>query len=180
MKKYRNKKIGILGGSFDPVHEGHLAISKIAIKKIKLQKLYWIITKKNPFKRKPFFSLRKRVTEAKRICKSYKKIEVLYLDEKIRSSRSIKIIRYIIKNMKPKNLYFIVGSDILLKFHKWKSWKKIVELVKLVVFSRKGYDRNSKESTVVKYLNKNDITFIKNKPIKISSTTLRKKMIRSN
>ena len=82
--------------------------------------------------------------------------------------------------MKPKNLYFIVGSDILLKFHKWKSWKKIVELVKLVVFSRKGYDRNSKESTVVKYLNKNNITFIKNKPIKISSTTLRKKMIRSN
>ena len=67
-----------------------------------------------------------------------------------------------------------------MKFHKWESWKRIVELVKLVVFSRKGYDRNSKESTVVKYLNKNNITFIKNKPIKISSTTLRKKMIRSN
>ena len=55
-----------------------------------------------------------------------------------------------------------------------------VKLTKLVVFSREGYDRNSKESTVVKYLNKNNITFIKNKPIKISSTTLRKKMIRSN
>ena len=48
-------EIGILGGSFDPVHKGHLKISKIAIKKIKLKKVYWVVTKKNPFKKKPFF-----------------------------------------------------------------------------------------------------------------------------
>ena len=53
-----NKKaVGIFGGSFDPPHKGHVQISKISLKKIKLKKIYWIITKKNPFKRKPFFSL---------------------------------------------------------------------------------------------------------------------------
>ena len=102
-------------------------------------------------------------------------IEVLYLDGIIRSSRSIDVVKYILKKKKPKNLYFLIGSDILSELHKWKSWKKIVKLTKLVVFSRLGYDNKSKGSTVVKHLKKKNIIFIKNKPIQISSTFLRKK-----
>ena len=168
-------EIGILGGSFDPVHKGHLQISKIAIKKIKLKKVYWVVTKKNPFKKKPFFSLKQRITKIKKLVGKSKIIEVLYLDGIIRSSRSIDVVKYIFKKKKPKNLYFIIGSDILSELHKWKSWKKIVKLTKLVVFSRIGYDKTSKGSTVVKYLKKKNIIFIKNKPIQISSTFLRKK-----
>ena len=63
----------------------------------------------------------------------------------------------------------------MIKFHKWKGWKKIVKLTKLVVFSRKGYDKKGKKSVVAKYL-KNKIIFIRNKPIVISSTNLRKKI----
>ena len=168
-------EIGILGGSFDPVHKGHLQISEIAIKKIKLKKVYWVVTKKNPFKKKPFFSLKQRLTKIKKLVGKSKIIEVLYLDGIIRSSRSIDVVKYILKKKKPKNLYFIIGSDILSELHKWKSWKKIVKLTKLVVFSRIGYDKTSKGSTVVKYLKKKNIIFIKNKPIQISSTFLRKK-----
>ena len=168
-------EIGILGGSFDPVHKGHLQISKIAIKKIKLKKVYWVVTKKNPFKKKPFFSLKQRLTKIKKLVGKSKIIEVLYLDGIIRSSRSIDVVKYILKKKKPKNLYFLIGSDILSELHKWKSWKKIVKLTKLVVFSRIGYDKTSKGSTVVKYLKKKNIIFIKNKPIQISSTFLRKK-----
>ena len=98
------------------------------------------------------------------------------MDDLIKSSRSIKSIEYILKKKKPKILYFIVGSDILIKFHKWQSWKKIVKLTKLIVFSRKGYDKNSKKTIVVKYLNNKNIVFIKNKPIQISSTSLKKNL----
>ncbi len=175
MVKYQNK-IGILGGSFDPAHAGHLAISKIAIKEVKLKKIYWVITKKNPFKRKPFFSLKKRLLKARKIVKKNKKIQVLFLENKVKSSRSIDIINYINKKNKSENLYFIIGSDILIELHRWKNWKKIVKLTKLIVFSRNGYDKKVKDSIVVKYLKKNNITFIKNKPIKISSTILRKKI----
>ena len=176
MFKLKSTKIGILGGSFDPAHKGHLKISKIALKKIKLKKIYWIVTKKNPFKEKTFFSLKDRIDKAKKISSKIKNIEVLYIDDVIKSSKSIKVIQYILKKKKPKDLYFIVGSDILLKFHMWHSWKRIVKLTKLIVFSRRGYDRKSKKTIVVKYLNKNNITFIKNKPIEVSSTLLRKRV----
>ena len=55
MANIQKKNIGLLGGSFDPAHKGHLGISNIAIKKLKLKKIYWVITKKNPFKNKTFY-----------------------------------------------------------------------------------------------------------------------------
>ena len=94
------------------------------------------------------------------------------MDKVVRSSRSIKVIDYLINKKRLKIIYFLIGSDNLIKFHKWKSWKKIVKITKLVVFSRKGYDRKGRKSIVAKYL-KNNIIFIKNKPIKISSSKLR-------
>ena len=171
----QKKYIGLLGGSFDPAHKGHLSISKIAIKKFKLQKIYWVITKKNPFKNKAFYSLDERINFAKKISKFQKKIQIIHLDNIVKSSRSIDIINYFIKKKNVKNIYFIIGSDNLIGFHKWKNWKKIVKLVKLIVFSRKGYDTKSKKSIVAKYL-KNKILFINNIPIKISSTKLRKRI----
>ena len=179
MVKFSNKSIGILGGSFDPAHKGHLAISKITLRKIGIDKLYWIITKKNPFKKKVHFSLKERIRLAKKTSKNIKKIKVLYLDEKVKSSRSINIINYFIKK-KLNNIHFIIGSDILIELHKWKSWKKLVKLTKLVVFSRKGYDKKGKYSTVVKYLKNKNIVYIKNKPIVISSTFIKKKLIKNS
>ena len=172
MASIRKKYIGLLGGSFDPAHKGHLGISKIAIKKLKLKKIYWVITKKNPFKNKTFYSLEERVKYAKKISRTQKKIQTVYLDNIIKSSRVIDVINYFIKKRKIKNIYFIIGSDNLIRFHKWKSWKKIVKLVKLIVFSRRGYDRKGMKSIVVKNF-KNKIIFIKNKHITISSTQLK-------
>ena len=174
MANIRKKYIGLLGGSFDPAHRGHLGISKIAIKKLKLKKIYWVITKKNPFKNKTFYSLEERIKYAKKITKAQKKIKTIYLDNVIKSSRIINVINYFIKKRRVKYIYFIIGSDNLILFHKWKSWKKIVKLVKLIVFSRRGYDRKGMKSTVVKNF-KNRIIFIKNKPIFISSTLLKKR-----
>ena len=178
MVRFSNKPIGILGGSFDPAHKGHLAISNIAIKKIKLSKVLWIVTNQNPFKGKTFYSLNQRISKAKKITKNTKKIQVIHFEKAIGSSRSINAINYLINKKKLKNIYFIIGSDNLIRFHKWKSWKKIVKLTKLIVFSRRGYDKKSKKSIVAKYL-KNKIIFVKNKPILISSTNLRTQTLKN-
>ena len=174
MASTQTKYIGLLGGSFDPAHKGHLSISKIAIKKLKLKKIYWVVTKKNPFKDTTFFSLDERIKYAKKITKSQKKIKIIYLDNILKSSRAIDVINYFVKKKKIYNIFFIIGSDNLIRFHRWKSWKKIVKLVKLLVFSRRGYDRKGIKSTVAKNF-KNRIIFIKNKPISISSTQLKKR-----
>ena len=163
MLRYSKNAVGILGGSFDPPHNGHIEISKISLKKLKLKKIYWIVTKKNPFKKKTFFSLKQRILRSKKALIKLKNIEVLYLDDTVKSSRMINIIHYFKRIKKQKDLYLIMGSDNLINFHKWTSWKMIVKLAKLVVFSRKGYVKKSKESVVVKYLNKKNIVFINNK-----------------
>ena len=80
MAGIQKKYIGLLGGSFDPAHKGHLRISQIALRKLKLKKFYWIITKKNPFKNKAFYSLDERIKYAKKITKSQKKIKIIVFD----------------------------------------------------------------------------------------------------
>mgnify|MGYP001311801460 FL=1 len=168
------KKIGIFGGSFDPPHKGHLTISKIAIKKFSLDKLYWCITKQNPFKNKTFFSLSKRIKKSKRITTKIKKIRVKYFEDKIKSKSTIDLVKYLNKQNKKTEFILILGSDNLINFHKWKKWKLLAKLIKIVVFSRKDYDVKARKSAITKKVK--NVIFIKNKPINISSTQVRKKL----
>ena len=94
MLEPKRKAIGIFGGSFDPPHKGHVKISKISLNKIKLKKIYWVITKNNPFKKKPLFSLKERILKSKKILKTLENVEIMYLDSKIKSSRTINVIKY--------------------------------------------------------------------------------------
>ena len=173
MSKF-NRGIGILGGSFDPPHIGHLKISKISIKKLNLKKIYWVITKKNPFKKKPFFSLNERIKRCQEMVKKDKKIHIEYLDDRIKSSRTIETLKYLRKKNKKNKIYLIIGSDNLVHFHKWFAWKKILEMCKLVVFSRKSFDKKASKSSIIRRFNNKNIIFIKNQKIDISSTKMRK------
>ena len=95
--KKKFKKIGVLGGTFDPPHFGHLYISRIVIKKLKLNKLIWIVTKKNPLKNQPYLSSKIRVNLSKKITSKDKKIIVQYLDSKIKSINTFDLLNYIKK-----------------------------------------------------------------------------------
>ncbi len=179
MLKSKKNGVGIFGGSFDPPHKGHIEISKISLKKLKLKMIIWIVTKKNPFKKKTYFSLRKRIIKSKIAVKKLKRIKVLHLDNKLKSSRTIYVINYLRKVKKYKDLYLIIGSDNLLNFHKWTSWRKIAKLLRLVVFSRKGYDDKIKKTPAVKHFKKK-IIFMKNKHINVSSTKIKNDILKNN
>ena len=173
----RNKRIGIFGGSFDPPHRGHLEISKIAIKKLFLDQIYWCVTKKNPFKNKTFFSLIERIKKSRIITDKIKKIKIKFFEDKIKSTNTIDLIKYLKKKNKQDTFFLIIGSDNLIKFHKWKNWKLLLKLTEIVVFSRKDYDKKAKKSVMMKQVKK--ITFINNKPIDISSSQIRRKRHKS-
>jgi nicotinate-nucleotide adenylyltransferase len=169
----RKKRIGIFGGSFDPPHLGHLEISKQAIKKLFLDQVYWCITKKNPFKNKAFFSLPERIKKSKYATNKIKKIKIKFFEDKIKSVNTVDLIKHLKKKNKKGTFFLIVGSDNLIKFHKWKNWKLLLKLTEIVVFSRKDYDKKAKKSVMMKQVKK--ITFINNKPIDISSSQIRRK-----
>ena len=174
MKNKLKKKIGLLGGTFDPPHKGHLNISKIAIKSLKLDKILWLITKQNPLKQKPYLSVRERKKLSKNLTKTQIKISVKYIDDLVKSKNTFDLLRFLLKNKKKIELYFLIGADNLINFHKWKKWKKIPMLAKIVVFARPGYSAKALNSVAAKKLKKEDWIYLNHKKINISSSLIRK------
>ena len=172
--KKNYNKIGILGGTFDPPHRGHLYISKIALKKLKLNKLIWAVTKKNPLKRKPYLNTKIRIKLSKKITEREKKIFVRYYGDKIKSNNTFDLLNYIKKKNQKTKLYFLIGADNLVKFHKWYNWKKIPKLAKIVVFARENYSIKSINYLASKSLKKKDWLYINSKKVNISSSLIRK------
>jgi len=174
LKNILKKKIGILGGTFDPPHEGHLNISNIAIKKLKLDKILWLITKQNPLKQKPYLSVEARKKLSKNLTKKQMKISVKYIDDLVKSKNTFDLLKFLLKNKKKIELYFLIGADNLINFHKWKNWKKIPMLAKIVVFARTGFSVKALNSVAAKKLKKEDWIYLNHKKINISSSLIRK------
>tara|TARA_B100001121_G_scaffold307587_1_gene329438 strand:+ start:224 stop:745 length:522 start_codon:yes stop_codon:yes gene_type:complete len=169
----KKNKIGILGGSFDPAHKGHLAISKEAIKRFKLKKIIWAITKKNPFKKESTHSLKTRIKHCKKITQKMKLIKIKFFEDIIKSNKTIDLIRYFARD-KNNEIYFLMGADNLINFHRWHQSKKITQKCNIIVFDRQGYKRKSLNSSTFKRLNKKNLKFIEFKKVNISSSQLRK------
>ena len=169
----KKDKIGVLGGSFDPAHIGHLRISKEAIKRLKLKKIIWAITKKNPFKKVSNVSLSSRIKYCKKIINKNNFINVKFYEDIIRSNKTINLIKYLSQNKKIE-IYFLMGADNLINFHKWHKWKTILQKCNIIVFDRHGYKKKSLNSTTFKRLNKKNLKFIEFNKVNISSSKLRK------
>lgn len=160
-------RIGIFGGTFDPIHLGHLHLSEVAVKKLNLEKVVFFPTGKVVFKDEskisPFFIRYKFV---KKTIKNYSKFQISSADNiKNQISYTSKLLKRIMEN---GNEYFLlIGEDIVEGLKDWNNFQWIIENVKIVVFSRKGkYSLKDLD-----YIEK--LKFIKMKPINISSTNIR-------
>ena len=179
MAKRENKleskkiKIGVLGGTFDPAHKGHLEISKQAKKRFGLKNIVWAITKQNPFKDKSKLNLRSRMQFAKKIIGKNNYIKVKFYEEKIGSNRIVDLIKHLTKEKKNK-IYFIMGADNLINFHKWYKWKSIIKKCNILVFDRQGYKAKSLKSVTFNGTNNKNLTFVNFNKVNISSSQLRK------
>ena len=174
MIKNKKNKIGILGGTFDPAHIGHIKISKEAKKRYHLKIIIWAITRKNPFKKKTSMALKDRILFAKKINAKNKFIKVVFFEDKIKSNKTINLINYLKKKNPLSKLYFIMGADNLINFHKWNKYEKIKSKCKILVFDRSKYKAKSLKSVSFKKYNKKGLEFIEFKKVNISSSKLRK------
>jgi len=177
MAKLENKlkpkkiKIGVLGGTFDPAHKGHLKISIQAKKEFDLKNIIWAITKQNPFKSKSSSNLRNRKQFAKKLIGKNDYIKVKFYEDKISSNKTIDLIKHLNKKFE---IYFIMGADNLINFHKWYKWKSIIKESNILVFDRQGYKAKSLKSVTFNKVNKKRLKFINFKKVNISSSQLSK------
>ena len=138
-------KIGIFGGSFDPIHLGHTRIINEAIISLQLDKMLIVPTKHNPWKEDSVANNQQRIEMIQIALKDNSKCEVCTLEidrqdnEKNYTIDTIKELKKIYKN---DQLYFMMGMDQASQFDEWKSAKEISELVQLVAVNRKGYQKN--------------------------------------
>ena len=166
-------KIGILGGSFDPAHKGHLAISKEAKRRFKLEKIIWAVTKKNPLKAESKTPISKKIKDCKKIIGMNSFIKVKFYENIIKSNKTIDLINYLKKDKKIE-IFFLMGADNLINFHKWFRSELISQKCNIIVFDRHGYKKNSLKSKTFKKLNNKTLTFVEFKKVNISSSQLRK------
>ena len=183
------KKVGLLGGSFDPPHKGHLFISLEAEKILKLDEVWWIVTPQNPLKIERPATYSERVNNCKNITRNFP-IKIKEIEKKIQSDYSYKTINYVLNHYNNIKFFWLMGADNLINFHKWEKWKKIFNNMSIVIFRRHGYNNYALKSIASKkYINsriiKNKVsskdfsnvpswTFIENKEIKVSSTEIRR------
>ncbi len=131
-------KIGLLGGSFNPPHSGHINISLRVLKKFNLSRVYWLVTPCSPHKYSDSYeSLERRIEKCLQITKNFSnKIKVLDIEKNQRTYFSSDTLQRI-KRMNPDfELYWIIGCDNLLSIHKWHKWKRIFEISHIVVCER--------------------------------------------
>ena len=183
------KSIGLLGGSFDPPHKGHLYISLEAKKILNLNEIWWLVTPQNPMKISKPATYNERVKNCKIITKGMP-IRVSEIEKKINSSYSYQSLDYILKHYKNIKFFWLMGADNLIHFHKWQKWREIFKNISIVVFKRHGYNNKALNSIAKKtfshyQIKTNQITlsdfnklpswhWISNKEVKISSTEIRK------
>ncbi|WP_394898892.1 nicotinate-nucleotide adenylyltransferase [Clostridium paraputrificum] len=172
-------RVGIIGGTFDPIHLAHIYIAEEAKKKLNLDKIIFMPAGIQPLKTD------KKVTEASlRLEMVQKAIEGKigfevsdYEIKKEGKSYTYKTLEHFYKEY--KDLYFITGADCLLDIDKWKEIEKIFSLCKFVVFTRPGYNNNelvNKKRFVEEKYN-GDIILLEVPEIHISSTEIREKII---
>ncbi|KEH97449.1 nicotinate-nucleotide adenylyltransferase [Clostridium botulinum] len=173
------KKKGIFGGTFDPIHNGHLHIAYEALYKLNLDKIIFIPSGNPPHKtNKSVTNAETRYKLVERVIKNEKKFEVSrYELEKKSFSYTYQTLQYFNEKEPDTEWYFITGADCLMELNSWKSIDEILKLCHFVVFRRNGYSMNDiiKQKKQIEHRFNKSIIFLDIPIIDISSTFIREK-----
>ena len=138
-----------------------------------MKKLFGQLLKKNQLKAESKTPISKKIKDCKKIIGLNSFIKVKFYENIIRSNKTIDLINYLKKN-KNIEIFFLMGADNLINFHKWHKSKLISQKCNIIVFDRHGYKKNSLKSKTFKRLNNKTLTFVEFKKVNISSSQLRK------
>jgi len=131
-------RIGLFGGTFDPPHLAHLGASLLALKRLKLDRVWWLVTPGNPLKNtRGLAPLAKRIAAARALT-NHPRIDVTGLEAVINTRYTYDTISWLIARCPRVRFVWIMGADNLRSFHRWQKWRGISKLVPIVVVDRLG------------------------------------------
>jgi nicotinate-nucleotide adenylyltransferase len=131
-------RVGLFGGTFDPPHEAHLAACRLALKRLALDRVWWLVTPGNPLKDTARLApLDERIQAARALARD-PRIEVTGFEAEIGVRYTYDTVRYVVRHCPGVHFVWIMGADNLRTFHRWQKWRGIARLVPIAVVDRIG------------------------------------------
>jgi nicotinate-nucleotide adenylyltransferase len=127
--------VGLLGGSFDPPHEGHVQISRAAMKRFGLDQLWWLVSPGNPLKEHPPASLTRRMAAAQARMQ-HPRVQISDIEARLGTRYTAQTLRHLSRHYPKVRFVWLMGADNLAHFHRWKDWRQIFETVPVGILAR--------------------------------------------
>jgi nicotinate-nucleotide adenylyltransferase len=162
---YPGMRIGLFGGSFDPAHEGHVHVAETALKRLDLDRVWWLVSPQNPLKPQssPF---ERRLASARKHAHGPKMI-VTDFEKRLGCAYTYQTLRALRRRHRGVSFFLIMGADNLANFRKWRNWREVAQAVPVVVVSRPGAGARSRFRAPRSWI------FLTARHFPISSTALR-------
>lgn len=135
----RRPRIGLLGGSFNPAHAGHRAISLRALKRLRLDAVWWLVSPQNPLKSDTDMApLSDRMAFARRLAR-HRRIRVTDIEQTLATRYSIDTVRALQQRLPHARFVWLMGADNLLQISQWHDWQELFKAVPIAIFDRPSY-----------------------------------------
>lgn len=131
------QRIGLFGGSFDPPHKGHLTVSLMALRRLKLDAVWWLVTPGNPLKDHAPDQLGRRVAAARAMAR-HPKIHVTAIEATLNTRFTADTLAILSERLPGVHLVWLMGGDNLRQFHRWRHWREIAGLMPIAIYDRPG------------------------------------------
>lgn len=141
-------RIGLLGGSFNPAHDGHRHISLVALRRLGLDRVWWLVSPQNPLKARAGMAALDRRLERARAVASHPRIVVTDIERKLGTQYTADTLKALIQRFPGVFFVWMMGADNLIGFTRWKRWTEIVETVPIAVIDRPGYSLRAMASPI--------------------------------
>lgn len=144
-------RVGLLGGSFDPAHEGHVAITEAALRQFRLDRVWWLVSPGNPLKLHGPAPMARRIAHARRLVGD-PRVSVTDLEQRLGTRMTADTIAALKRVYPGVGFVWLMGSDNLVQFHHWDRWRDIAAAVPIGVLARPGSRTLARQSVAARVM----------------------------